>query len=135
MRIEWATLVKSVEGDGMKMVVKGPGADNIQPPTLPALIKIWVVASLAVNFHELQDPQESTLQVIVQEPSEMTVVSKTVFRMESPKMASTKFEVGHTGRVIKKFEIIFTAETSGWYSIQFALNGGSSYLLDLRVAS
>lgn len=135
MEIEWATFVESASGEGIGLVIKGPGADNLKAKWLPVEAKMWAVVSLRSDYHELGGTEPNVLRAEVREPSQRIVVNWMNWTMGSPQIRSAEFQEGHSGREIRPIQIEFPAQTAGWYEVELSLNGKSSYLLHLRVTS
>jgi hypothetical protein len=135
MEIEWVTFVESANGEGLDLILKGPGADNLIAKWLPVEAQMWSVVSLRWDFREFNTPEESILRVEIHEPSERELVNWMEWKLGPPHPVSPDFQEGHSGREIKPFLIEFPAEIPGWYDVEFSLNGGKSHLLHLRVSA
>lgn len=133
MEIEWATFVERVEGEGLDMIIKAPGADTVIAKRLPAEIKIWEVVSFRVNYHEFNDPQLSVIRSEIREPAQREIVNWLEWTLTPPWKESSAFQEGHSGRMVKAFEIEFPAATEGWYEIQLTANDATPSTLFLRV--
>jgi hypothetical protein len=133
MEIEWVTFVESVEGEGIDMVLKAPGSDSVLAKWLPADISIWAVVSLRVNYQELVHPETNTLCVDVRDSHSRQLVNRLQFVMAAPTIESPTFHEGHSGRVVKSFEIDFQADLPGWYEVDFTFGERQVYPMVLFV--
>jgi hypothetical protein len=133
MEIEWVTFVESVTAEGAEMILKAPGADSIFAKHLPADIPMWAVASLRINYHELVSPEVSHMRVEVREAAFRQVVNTLDFIMAAPTIVSPSFHQGHSGRIVKAFDIEFPATSPGWYEVDFRLDDGDVYPMVLFV--